>query len=96
MQLPQNDEGISRNDRRHKLNLMVVENSPAAMSDESFPLCTEGSPASGEDHLPFQRGLSWGGVLKFVPEFFPDQALGQQKKHGDLPLKFFRTEQTYS
>ena len=26
MQLPQNDQRISRNDRRHKLNLMVVEN----------------------------------------------------------------------
>jgi hypothetical protein len=58
MQLPQNDEGISRNDRRHKLNLMVVENSSAAMSDESFLLCTEGLPASGEDHLQFPPCLS--------------------------------------
>ena len=44
----------------------------------------------------YARKAQLGEVLEFVPEFFVDQALDQRKKHDDLPLKFFRIEQTYS
>jgi hypothetical protein len=69
---------------------MVLDNTSITMSAESFQICAEGSPASMENRLPFRPDPHLGEFLEFAPEFFPDRALDQRKKHGALPLKFFQ------